>query len=319
MTTAPEAIDLAAAPAPEPSACKVGDEPTAPAISFSHEESLVKDSKDDAACSVKVTESDVVAACSKQVTTAVTDATTEPNHDTKTGDSKDYKYPVSEKPPFVEDIAANVATQAMPVFEKQGKPRGRKKGTKQSQAIADELGEEVQQTEVDGESGKSKSKRKPAAAKGRATKISPAAKTKAMAKAKAKTKPRTAKKTDTAGKTSSKSSSSKRRATPCEDDESLTKPKKRATSRAIRMSATADNTHVTGASTATSTEPIPADAIKPPAGIHGNNVYSNAYRKALKTNTLEESKKIAGMASALFRKHGLIRPMWQGEFKKKSN
>jgi hypothetical protein len=243
----------------------------------------------------------------------------------------EYKYKVPEKPPFASDIAKAVSTAPPPDFSKQAKPRGRKPTNAVSKAIDDEVGEPAGDDEDDENDehahdekprkrqktapnrpnvrrprakatpkAKAKAAAKSGAKKPQAKAASKASKTKANAAA--KTKPTRGRKGSTASKD-----------TVSADDEP--KPKKPRTSRAIRMSAT-DNAEAPAKSNSAGT--VPKDAVPAPSHIHANNVYSNAYRKAMaETKDKAVAREIARKATAFFRQHAMLRPVWTGNFYKK--
>ena len=247
-------------------------------------------------------------------------------------DDGEYKYKVPEQPPFASDIAKAVSTAPPADFGKQAKPRGRKPNNAVSQAIDDEVGEPAGDAEDDenadnDDDEKSRKRQRstqkcPNVRRPRA-KATPKAKAKAAAAKSGAKKPRAkaackapkakaknaAKPKQTRGRKGSKASKDPASA----DDEP--KPKKRPTSRAIRMSAT-DNAEAPKKSDSAGT--VPKDAVPAPSHIHANNVYSNAYRKAMKeSNDKDVARDIGRKATALFRDHGMLRPVWVGNFYKK--
>ena len=212
------------------------------------------------------------------------------------------KYHVPEKPPFANEVAKRVSEASVPDFSKQGKPRGRK--TQTSQAIADEVGGESDEEKPI----KPKKKPSPKTAAAKAT----CKKSKAAAKPKAKAKSRSKKPSHVKSPKTRKSKSSK------EDDET-SRPKKKQNSRAVRMAATDNKDEPTTPSGSGASSDIPADARPAPPHITTNNVYSNAYRHALKMTPgdVKGAKETARKATAFFRQHGMLRSAWVGTFRNK--
>ena len=232
------------------------------------------------------------------------------------GDHVEYKYPLPEKPPFATEIKETLSTAAPPDLSNQGKPRGRKSHA--SKAIAQELGD-ASDEETNGDESKTARKGKPATkaksktAKGKGRgKATPNRMAKPTPKAKAKASPRGNKSKPSKSRTGRKETKA--------DDEPKTK--KARTARAIRMAATDDSAMSamsTGGASRMGSSDIPNDAQPAPSHVSLNNVYSNTYRKYLasKPDDKEGARTVAKKATALFREHGMVRPVWTGTFQKK--
>ena len=232
------------------------------------------------------------------------------------GDHVEYKYPLPEKPPFATEIKETLSTAAPPDLSNQGKPRGRKSHA--SKAIAQELGD-ASDEETNGDESKTARKGKPATkaksktAKGKGRgKATPNRMAKPTPKAKAKASPR-------GNKTKPNKSRTGRKETKADDEP---KTKKARTARAIRMAATDDSAMSamsTGGASGMGSSDIPNDAQPAPSHVSLNNVYSNTYRKYLasKPDDKEGARTVAKKATALFREHGMVRPVWTGTFQKK--
>lgn len=232
------------------------------------------------------------------------------------GDHVEYKYPLPEKPPFATEIKETLSTAAPPDLSNQGKPRGRKSHA--SKAIAQELGD-ASDEETNGDESKTARKGKPATkaksktAKGKGRgKATPNRMAKPTPKAKAKASPR-------GNKTKPNKSRTGRKETKADDEP---KTKKARTARAIRMAATDDSAMSamsTGGASRMGSSDIPNDAQPAPSHVSLNNVYSNTYRKYLasKPDDKEGARTVAKKATALFREHGMVRPVWTGTFQKK--
>ena len=232
------------------------------------------------------------------------------------GDHVEYKYPLPEKPPFATEIKETLSTAAPPDLSNQGKPRGRKSHA--SKAIAQELGD-ASDEETNGDESKTARKGKPATkaksktAKGKGRgKATPNRMAKPTPKAKAKASPRGNKSNPSKSRTGRKETKA--------DDEPKTK--KARTARAIRMAATDDSAMSamsTGGASGMGSSDIPNDAQPAPSHVSLNNVYSNTYRKYLasKPDDKEGARTVAKKATALFREHGMVRPVWTGTFQKK--
>ena len=216
----------------------------------------------------------------------------------------DFKYPIPAQPAYVKEIELAVVEAPPAVFSEQARPRGRK--TNASAAIAEEIGESEGEEETGGNKKRSKRKASPktrAAPKRKAPKAKASPKRKAQAKPKAKARAK--------AKQTRQSKGGNGKQTPA-NNKAKQKPK---TARAIRMAATDD----TGSSLPKSTQLPFDDAVLAPPHLRDNNVYSNAYRKALKANggDLEDAKIVARKASALFREYGAVRSAWTGSFRPK--
>ena len=232
------------------------------------------------------------------------------------GDHVEYKYPLPEKPPFATEIKETLSTAAPPDLSNQGKPCGRKSHA--SKAIAQELGD-ASDEETNADESKTARKGKPATkaksktAKGKGRgKATPNRMAKPTPKAKAKASPRGNKSKPSKSRTGRKETKA--------DDEPKTK--KARTARAIRMAATDDSAMSamsTGGASRMGSSDIPNDAQPAPSHVSLNNVYSNTYRKYLasKPDDKEGARTVAKKATALFREHGMVRPVWTGTFQKK--
>ena len=75
----------------------------------------------------------------------------------------------------------------------------------------------------------------------------------------------------------------------------------------------------TGGASRMGSSDIPNDAQPAPSHVSLDNVYSNTYRKYLasKPDDKEGARTVAKKATALFREHGMVRPVWTGTFQKK--
>ena len=219
----------------------------------------------------------------------------------------DYKYPTPAQPSFVEEVQKHVATAAPPNFSKQAKPRGRK--SKVSQAIAKEVGGDENNDEDGGKPVKPKRKATPSVRAPR-TKKTLTTQTKASVAKKGKGKGKGSK-----AKGSKDSPATRKRGS--HNTKDTEKPKKARTSRAIRMSATHPDPIATAQVTNGVPKGVPKDAEPAPPHITSNNVYSNAYRKALAGNggDTEAARGIAREASALWTKHRMVRSEWTGVFR----
>ena len=232
------------------------------------------------------------------------------------GDHVEYKYPLPEKPPFATEIKETLSTAVPPDLSNQGKPRGRKSHA--SKAIAQELGD-ASDEETNGDESKTARKGKPATkAKSKTTKGK--GRGKATPNRMAKPKPKAKAKADPRGNKTKPSKSRTGRKETKADDEPRTK--KARTARAIRMAATDDSAisaMSTGGASGMGSSDIPNDAQPAPSHVSLNNVYSNTYRKYLasKPDDKEGARSVAKKATALFREHGMVRPVWIGTFQKK--
>ena len=232
------------------------------------------------------------------------------------GDHVERKYPVPEKPSFAKEIAETVSSAAPPDLSNQGKPRGRK--SQASKAIAQELGDASDEETIEDKSkiarkGKPATKPKSKTAKGRGRgKATPKRIAKPTPKAKGKANPR-------GNKTQPSKSRTGRKDTKSDDEPKAKRPR---TARAIRMAATDDSAMSamsTGGALGMGSSDIPKDAQPAPSHVSLNNVYSNTYRKYLasKPDDKEGARTVAKKATALFREHGMVRPVWTGTFQKK--
>lgn len=218
----------------------------------------------------------------------------------------DYKYPNPDQPSFVAEVKKYVATAEPPNFSQQAKPRGRK--SQVCKAIAGEIGEDEKGDDGDGDGEKPPPKRKR-----KATPVTVRAPRTRKTVAKKDKGKETGKGSRSKAKGSKESTAKSKRGN--QKTNTNKRNEKPRTSRAIRMPAT----HPGPIAAAQVSKDVPKDAEPAPPHITSNNVYSNAYRKALAGNKgdTEAARATAREASALFSKHRMVRSEWTGVFRPK--